>query len=44
VRLLQAGAWWPAAGNVVVTTALCLLLCVLGTAAGRWAVDGLGGG
>lgn len=35
VRLLQTGSWGPAWLNVLVTTAACLTLCVLGLAAGR---------
>lgn len=35
VRLLQVGAWLPAAANVVATTGLCLAVCGLGLAAGR---------
>ena len=32
IRLAQVGAWRAAAANVVITTAACLLLCVLGMA------------
>lgn len=35
VRLLEAGAWWQALANVVVTTTLGLGLCVLGIVTGR---------
>jgi CrcB protein len=35
VRLAQLGAWRAAGLNVVVTTVLCLALCVAGMAAGR---------
>ena len=35
VRLVQLGAWRAASANVVVTTVLCLALCVAGMAAGR---------
>lgn len=35
ISLAQVGAWHRAWLNVVVTTAACLLLCVLGMAAGR---------
>lgn len=35
VRLVEANAWHLAWINVVVTTAICLLLCFLGIAAGR---------
>ena len=35
VRLVQDGEWGLAGINVVVTTAACLVLCVLGMAAGR---------
>lgn len=34
-RLIQTGAWPAAAVNVVTTTVLCLLLAILGIAAGR---------
>ena len=43
VRLVEASAWYQAWVNVIATTALCLLCCVLGIAAGRLAV-GLRGG
>ena len=35
VRLMQSGAWTRAWMNLVVTTALCLGLCLLGMAAAR---------
>jgi CrcB protein len=35
VRLMEYGSWSQAWLNVVVTTALCLLLCFLGIAVGR---------
>ena len=35
VRLMEANAWHEAWINVIVTTAVCLLLCFLGIAAGR---------
>ena len=35
LRLAQLGAWWQAWLNVLLTTALCLGVCVLGVAAGR---------
>jgi CrcB protein len=35
VRLMEVQAWRGAALNVIVTTALCLGLCVLGMTAGR---------
>ena len=35
VRLVQLGAWRAASLNVVVTTVLCLALCVAGMALGR---------
>jgi CrcB protein len=35
VRLIQLGAWRVASVNVIVTTVLCLALCVAGMAAGR---------
>ena len=39
VRLAESGAWWAAAINVALTTAACLLLCVLGMGAGRLLVS-----
>jgi CrcB protein len=36
VRLMEAGAWSHAWMNVIGTTVLCLTLCVLGIAAGRF--------
>ena len=38
IRLAQMGAWGQAWINVLVTTAVCLGVCFLGIAAGRWAV------
>jgi CrcB protein len=35
VRLAQMGAWRAAVANVLLTTALCLALCVAGMAVGR---------
>lgn len=35
VRLLEAGSWGQALANVVLTTALCVGLCLLGIATGR---------
>jgi CrcB protein len=35
VRLLERGPSWLAWANVVVTTAACLTLCLLGLATGR---------
>src|SRR5215471_8507812 len=35
VRLMEIGAWGPAWINVLVTTAVCLGVCLLGIAAGR---------
>lgn len=37
VQLMQTGAWTRAWVNLVVTTALCLALCLLGMAAARGA-------
>jgi CrcB protein len=42
VRLIEARAWHYAVANVVVTTAACLALCVLGMAAGRYVLGGRG--
>ncbi|HEY3355192.1 MAG TPA: fluoride efflux transporter CrcB [Polyangia bacterium] len=39
VRYLQQGAWGLGALNILVTTAGCLIACVLGLAAGRWALS-----
>jgi fluoride exporter len=38
VRLMETGAWVPAWTNVVLTTALCLVLCFLGINVGRMLV------
>ena len=35
LRLLQDGEWWPAVGNVVGTTLLCLLFVVIGYKVGQ---------
>lgn len=35
IRLLELGAWPQAGGNVVITTAVCLILCFLGISTGR---------
>jgi CrcB protein len=35
LRLLQDGEWWPAFGNVVGTTALCLLFVIIGYKIGQ---------
>jgi CrcB protein len=35
VRLAELGAWHHAGLNLIVTTVACLLLCLLGIAAGR---------
>ncbi|MEZ5276610.1 MAG: fluoride efflux transporter CrcB [Opitutaceae bacterium] len=35
LRLVQDGEWWPAAGNVVGTTALCLLFVLIGYKVGQ---------
>lgn len=40
IRLVQSGDWLSAWTNVLVTTALCLLLCFLGIATGRLLVSG----
>jgi CrcB protein len=42
VRLIEARAWHYAVANVVVTTAACLALCVLGMAAGRYVLGARG--
>lgn len=42
VRLAQEGEWGLAGVNVVVTTAACLALCVLGMATGRLLVAARG--
>ena len=39
LRLAQLGAWGQAWVNVLVTTALCLAVCLLGIAAGRLIVE-----
>lgn len=43
LRLLESGSWTQAVTNIVLTTALCLLACGLGLAAGRAAVGWKGG-
>ena len=35
LRLVQDGEWWPAVGNVVGTTALCLLFVLIGYKVGQ---------
>jgi fluoride exporter len=40
MRLLQEGAWLPAALNVALTVTLCLAACFVGFASGRWLVGG----
>jgi CrcB protein len=37
-RMLEAHAWWTAAGYVVATSAACVTLCLLGIALARYAV------
>jgi CrcB protein len=36
VRLMEAGAWHQAWINIIITTGICLCLCFLGIAAGRF--------
>lgn len=36
VRLMEAGAWHQAWINIIITTAICLCLCFLGIASGRF--------
>lgn len=43
LRLVEEGSWLHAAANVVLTTGLCLGVCVLGVALGRVAVGWRGG-
>jgi CrcB protein len=38
IRLMEVGAWGQAWVNILATTALCLVVCVLGAAAGRLVV------
>ena len=38
LRLAETGAWSQAWINVLLTTAVCLSVCFLGIAAGRWIV------
>jgi len=40
VRYLQQGAWALGALNILLTTASCLVACMLGIAAGRWVLAG----
>src|SRR5262245_56429279 len=42
VRLMEQIAWAAAWLNIVLTTILCLALCVLGIAAGRWLLGARG--
>jgi fluoride exporter len=42
VRLMQVGAWSEATINVVVTTVMCLALCLLGVSVGRMLATGRG--
>ncbi len=43
ISLIENGSWLGAAANVVLTTGLCLVVCVLGLALGRVAVGWKGG-
>ena len=43
IRLVENGSWLGAAANVVLTTGLCLVVCVLGLALGRVVVGWKGG-
>jgi CrcB protein len=43
IRLIENGSWLGAAANVVLTTGLCLVVCVLGLALGRVVVGWKGG-
>jgi fluoride exporter len=43
IRLVENGSWLGATANVVLTTSLCLIVCVLGLALGRVVVGGKGG-
>jgi CrcB protein len=36
VRLMEAGAWHQAWINIIITTGICLCLCFLGIASGRF--------
>jgi len=43
IRLVENGSWLGAAANVVLTTGLCLVVCVLGLGLGRVVVGWKGG-
>ena len=43
MRLVEEGSWLYATTNVVLTTVLCLTVCVLGLALGRYVVGWKGG-
>jgi CrcB protein len=43
ISLIENGSWLGAAANVVLTTGLCLVVCVLGLALGRVVVGWKGG-
>ena len=43
IRLIENGSWLGAAANVVLTTGLCLVVCVLGLGLGRVVVGWKGG-
>jgi len=43
IRLIENGSWLGAATNVVLTTGLCLVVCVLGLGLGRVVVGWKGG-
>ena len=43
IRLIENGSWLGAAANIVLTTGLCLVVCVLGLGLGRLVVGWKGG-
>jgi len=43
IRLIENGSWLGAAANIVLTTGLCLVVCVLGLGLGRVVVGWKGG-
>jgi len=43
IRLIENGSWLGAAANIVLTTCLCLVVCVLGLGLGRLVVGWKGG-
>ena len=43
IRLIENGSWLGAAANIVLTTCLCLVVCVLGLGLGRVVVGWKGG-